>query len=597
MSKTVWRLHFKMRKTKIVCTIGPASESVDTLVKLMEAGMNVARLNFSHGDHEEHKRRIANIREAAKKTNKTVGILLDTKGPEIRTHNMENGAIQLQEGNELVISMTEMLGNPKKISVTYDKLIYDVDKGTKILLDDGLIELEVTGVNLIEKEIHTKVLNGGILKDKKGVNVPGVSINLPGITEKDAEDIMFGIEQDVDFIAASFVRRTSDVLEIRKILEENNGGHIRIIPKIENREGVENIDEILEVSDGLMVARGDLGVEIPAEEVPLVQKSLIRKCNQLGKPVITATQMLDSMQRNPRPTRAEASDVANAILDGTDAIMLSGETAAGMFPVEAVRTMHSIADWTESAIDHRRILSMVSKETKHNITDAISQSVAHTALNLDVKAIITPTVTGYTAQMVSKYRPKAPIIAVTSSERTLRRLTLVWGVYPQLGSETKTTDDMLDIAVQEGIKSKIVKHGDVVVITAGVPAGVTRTTNMMKIHIVGDILVKGQGIGRKSTHGKIVIARDGKEALSKVTEGSILVAISTDAEMVPSIEKCKALITEEGGLTSHGAVVALELGIPVIVGAKGATELLKDGQDVTVDANQGVVYNGYAGII
>lgn len=586
-----------MRKTKIVCTIGPASESVDTLVKLIEAGMNVARLNFSHGDHEEHRRRIENIREAARITNKTVGILLDTKGPEIRTHNMENSSIELEEGKELIISMTEVLGTPEKISVTYEKLIYDVKKGSKILLDDGLIELEVTEIDLEKKEIHTKILNGGILKDKKGVNVPGVSINLPGITEKDAKDILFGIKHDVDFIAASFVRRTSDVLEIRKILDENNGAHIRIIPKIENREGVDNIDDILEVADGLMVARGDLGVEIPAEEVPLIQKSLIKKCNRLGKPVITATQMLDSMQRNPRPTRAEASDVANAILDGTDAIMLSGETAAGMFPVEAVRTMHSIAYWTESAIDHKRILSTISKETKHNVTDAISQSVAHTAINLDVKAIITATVTGYTAQMISKYRPKAPIIAVTSSEHTLRRLSLVWGVYPQLGVEAKTTDDMFDIAVQESINSKIVKHGDVVVITAGIPAGETRTTNLMKIHIVGDILVKGKGIGRKSTHGKIVIARDGKEALAKVTEGSILVTMSTDAEMVPAIEKCKALITEEGGLTSHGAVVGLNLGIPVIVGAKGAMELLKDGQDVTVDANQGVVYNGFAGIV
>ena len=319
-----------MRKTKIVCTIGPASESVDKLVQLIESGMNVARLNFSHGNHEEHGARIQNIREAVKKTGKQVAILLDTKGPEIRTNNMENDTIELTAGSNCIISMTEVLGTPEKFSITYEGLIHDVSVGSIILLDDGLIGLEVLKIDEAAKEIHTKVLNSGTLKNKKGVNVPGVSVNLPAITEKDASDIIFGIEQDIDFIAASFVRRASDVLEIRELLQQNGGADIKIIPKIENQEGVDRIDEILEVSYGLMVARGDLGVEIPAEEVPLVQKDLIEKCNNLGKPVITATQMLDSMQRNPRPTRAEASDVANAIFDGTDAIMLSGETAAGI---------------------------------------------------------------------------------------------------------------------------------------------------------------------------------------------------------------------------------------------------------------------------
>ena len=343
-----------MRKTKIVCTIGPASESIEKLTQLMEAGMNVARLNFSHGDHEEHGARIKNIREASKKTGKNVAILLDTKGPEIRTHTMVNGTIELQSGSKSIISMTEVEGTPEKFSVTYEGLIDDVQVGSKILLDDGLIGLEVEKLDKENGEIHVNVLNTGILKNKKGVNVPGVSVKLPGITEKDANDILFGIEQDVDFIAASFVRRASDVLEIRELLEKNNGTHIQIIPKIENQEGVDNIDEILEVSDGLMVARGDLGVEIPAEEVPLVQKDLINKCNAVGKPVITATQMLDSMQSNPRPTRAEASDVANAIFDGTDAIMLSGETAAGNYPVESVQTMHNIASRAESALDHKK---------------------------------------------------------------------------------------------------------------------------------------------------------------------------------------------------------------------------------------------------
>jgi pyruvate kinase len=586
-----------LRKTKIVCTIGPASESIDMLTQLINSGMNVARLNFSHGNFEEHGQRIKNIREAAEVTGKTVAILLDTKGPEIRTHNMVNGSIELKAGAQAVVSMLEVEGTPEKFSVTYPGLIEDVHTGSKILLDDGLIGLEVTSIDKEANEIAVNILNSGTLKNKKGVNVPGVSVNLPGITEKDTQDILFGIEQGVDFIAASFVRRAKDVFEIRQLLEENNATQIHIIPKIENQEGVDNIDEILEISDGLMVARGDLGVEIPAEEVPLVQKQLIKKCNAMGKPVITATQMLDSMQRNPRPTRAEASDVANAIFDGTDAIMLSGETAAGLYPVEAVQTMNNIAARAESALDHKEILSSRSKDTEHNLTDAIGQSVAHTALNLDVNSIITPTESGHTARMISKYRPKAPIVAVTSNASAHRRLSLVWGVYPQLGRTATTTDEMLDIAVDEGVNSGIVKHGDLVVITAGVPVGEAGTTNLMKIHVVGDILVKAQGIGRKSAYGKVVIANNAQEALAKVKHGSILITIGSDREMVPAIEKCSALITEEGGLTSHAAVVGLSLGIPVIVGAENATKMFKDGQEITVDAQRGVIYNGHASVL
>ena len=358
-----------MKKTKIVCTIGPASESVETLIQLMEAGMNVTRLNFSHGDYEEHGARIRNIREAVERTGKNVAILLDTKGPEIRTHTMQDGAIELVQGNEITISMEEVIGTTEKFSITYPGLMEDVHPGSRILLDDGLIGLEVLEVG--DNEIRTKILNSGTLKNKKGVNVPGVKVNLPGITEKDANDIRFGIEQGVDFIAASFVRRASDVLEIRELLEAHNATDIQIIPKIENQEGVDNINEILEVSDGLMVARGDLGVEIPAEEVPLVQKDLIKKCNLAGKPVITATQMLDSMQRNPRPTRAEASDVANAIFDGTDAIMLSGETAAGSYPIEAVQTMHNIASRAEQALAYGEILTKHSKQAALTVTDSI----------------------------------------------------------------------------------------------------------------------------------------------------------------------------------------------------------------------------------
>lgn len=586
-----------MRKTKIVCTIGPASESVEKLTQLMQAGMNVARLNFSHGDFEEHGARITNIREASERTGNNIAILLDTKGPEIRTNNMKDGAIELVAGNNIIVSMKEVEGTTEKFSVTYEGLIDDVQPGSKILLDDGLIGLEVTSIDKAAGEIHTKILNTGTLKNKKGVNVPGVSVKLPGITEKDANDIRFGIEQGVDFIAASFVRRASDVLEIKQLLEDNNASHIQIIPKIENQEGVDNIDEILEVSDGLMVARGDLGVEIPAEEVPLVQKMLIKKCNTLGKPVITATQMLDSMQRNPRPTRAEASDVANAIFDGTDAIMLSGETAAGTYPVEAVQTMNNIASRAEEALNYKEILSKRSKDSEHSITDSIGQSVAHTALNLEVKAVITPTGSGHTARMISKYRPEAPIVAVTYDASIQRQLALVWGVYPRLSQKSESTDEMLDVAVQEGVNSSIVTHGDLVVITAGLPVGEAGTTNIMKIHVIGDVLAKGQGIGRKTAFGKAVIATTAKEALDKVNFGSILVTNATDRDMVPALEKCSAVIVEEGGLTSHAAVVGLNIGIPVIVGVENATSILKDGQDITVDSRSGYVYSGHASVL
>ncbi|MTT31665.1 pyruvate kinase [Terrilactibacillus sp. BCM23-1] len=472
-----------MKKTKIVCTIGPASESVDKLVELINAGMNVARLNFSHGDHDEHRARIENIREAIKITGKDVALLLDTKGPEIRTGDMATKEVLLEKGTNVTVSMEPVLGTKEKFSVTYTDLVNDVNVGSKILLDDGLVELEVTGKS--DSEIYTTVLNTGILKSKKGVNVPNVSVNLPGITEKDANDIIFGIGEGIEFIAASFVRRPSDVLDIRNLLKEQNAEHIHILPKIENQEGVDNLDAILEVSDGLMVARGDLGVEIPPEDVPLVQKEMIKKCNTLGKPVITATQMLDSMQRNPRPTRAEASDVANAIFDGTDAIMLSGETAAGDWPVEAVTTMKNIAEKTETGLDYAAMLNRLSKESDTTVTDAIGQAVAHTALNLKVAAIVTSTVSGHTARVVSRYRPEAPIIAVTSDEHVAKKLSLAFGVLPVLSEPTETTDDMLRIAEKKALESGLVKEGDVIVISAGVPVSKPGTTNLMQVHVVG----------------------------------------------------------------------------------------------------------------
>ncbi|MFZ3576317.1 pyruvate kinase [Virgibacillus sp. DJP39] len=586
-----------MRKTKIVCTIGPASETVETLEELIKAGMNVARLNFSHGDFNEHGQRIKNIREAAKNTGATVAILLDTKGPEIRTGSFKNGEDEIEEGKTVVLSMKEIEGTAERFSITYPGLINDVHVGSSILLDDGLIELKVKEVDNENQELVTTALNSGTIKNKKGVNVPNVQVNLPGITEKDANDILFGIEEGVDFIAASFVRRPSDVYEIRALLEKHDATQIQIIPKIENHEGVENIDSILEVSDGIMVARGDLGVEIPAEDVPLVQKQLISKCNTAGKPVITATQMLDSMQRNPRPTRAEASDVANAIFDGTDAIMLSGETAAGHYPVESVQTMSNIALKTETALDHKLILTNRSKTVDMTITDAISQSVTHTAMNLDVSAIITPTESGHTARMISKYRPKAPIIAVTYSDHVNRQLSLVWGVHVAIGTKVNSTDEMLDIAVEEGLKTGLFERGSRVIITAGVPVGESGTTNLMKVHVIGDVIAKAQGIGRKSAYGKAVVAKTAEEAISKITEEDILVTYGTDRDMMPAIEKAGGIVTEEGGLTSHAAVVGLSLGIPVIVGLENAFDLIKDGDDITIDAAKGDIYKGHTKVL
>lgn len=586
-----------MRNTKIVCTIGPASESIETLEQLIESGMNVARLNFSHGDFEEHGARIENIRLAAKNKDKTVAILLDTKGPEIRTGSFKDGKADLVAGNVVYVSMKEIEGTAERFSITYEGLIDDVHIGSKILLDDGLIELEVLNIDKAADEIKTRALNTGVIKNKKGVNVPNVAVNLPGITEKDAKDIEFGIEHDVDYIAASFVRRASDVLEIKELIEKHTDAQIQIIPKIENQEGIDNIDQILEVSDGLMVARGDLGVEIPAEDVPLAQKELIKKCNIAGKPVITATQMLDSMQRNPRPTRAEASDVANAIFDGTDAIMLSGETAAGEYPVESVQTMNNIALKTESALDYQAILKQRSKTVDMTITDAISQSVTHTAMNLSASAIITPTESGHTARMISKYRPNAPIIAVTVSDKVNRQLSLVWGVHAIAGVKTHTTDEMLDVAVERGLSTNLFNRGDRVVITAGVPVGESGTTNLMKVHVIGDVIAKGQGIGRRSAYGKAVIAKSADKAIDEISEGDILVTYGTERDMMPAIEKASGIITEEGGLTSHAAVVGLSLGIPVIVGVKDVFDLIADGEDITIDGAKGNIYQGHTRVL
>ncbi len=586
-----------MRKTKIVCTIGPASESEEMLEKLMKAGMNVARLNFSHGSHEEHKARIDTIRKVADRLGKTIGILLDTKGPEIRTHDMKDGLIMLEKGKEVIVSMSQIEGTPEKFSVTYEDLINDVQVGSYILLDDGLVELQVKDIDKTKGEVKCDILNTGELKNKKGVNLPGVKVNLPGITDKDADDILFGIKEDVDYIAASFVRRPSDVLDIREILERENNHNITIFPKIENQEGIDNIEEILEVSDGLMVARGDMGVEIPPESVPIVQKDLIRKCNKLGKPVITATQMLDSMQRNPRATRAEASDVANAIYDGTDAVMLSGETAAGLYPEEAVKTMRNIAVSAEAAQDYKKLLSDRTKLVETSLVNAIGVSVAHTALNLNVKAIVAATESGSTAVTISKYRPHSDIIAVTPSEHTARQLALVWGAYPVIKKGRKTTDDLLNNAVATAVETGRVTNGDLIIITAGVPTGEKGTTNMMKLHLVGDEIAKGQGVGRGSVVGKTVVANSASDLEGVDLSESVIVTNSVDETLVPYIEQAVGLITEENGITSPSAIIGLEKSIPTIIGVENTTKELKDGILVTVDAAQGKIFEGYANVL
>ncbi|MEB6611293.1 pyruvate kinase [Staphylococcus pasteuri] len=585
-----------MRKTKIVCTIGPASESEEMIEKLINAGMNVARLNFSHGSHEEHKGRIDTIRKVAKRLNKTVAILLDTKGPEIRTHNMKGGVIELEKGKEVIVSMSEVEGTPEKFSVTYDNLINDVQVGSYILLDDGLVELQVKDIDHNNGEVKCDILNTGELKNKKGVNLPGVKVNLPGITDKDADDIRFGIKEDVDFIAASFVRRPSDVLDIREILEQEKA-NITIFPKIENQEGIDNIEEILEVSDGLMVARGDMGVEIPPEKVPMVQKDLIRKCNKLGKPVITATQMLDSMQRNPRATRAEASDVANAIYDGTDAVMLSGETAAGLYPEEAVKTMRNIAVSAEAAQDYKKLLSDRTKLVETSLVNAIGISVAHTALNLNVKAIVAATESGSTARTISKYRPHSDIIAVTPSEKTARQCAIVWGVYPVVKEGRKNTDALLNNAVATAVETERVQNGDLIIITAGVPTGEKGTTNMMKIHLVGDEIAKGQGVGRGSVVGTAIVADSASDLKDVDLSDKIIVTNSVDETLVPYVDQAIGLITEENGITSPSAIVGLEKGIPTVVGVENATKEIKNDMLVTVDAANGKVFEGYANVL
>ncbi len=582
-----------MRRTKIVCTLGPSTSSVEILQQLIEAGMNVARLNFSHGTHEEQAVTMAAVRQAAKEKKSDVALMLDTKGPEIRIGAFKENKVTLEQGQEFTLTTREVMGDENMVRINYSGITHDVQQGTQILLDDGIIVLEVLDVT--DEYVRCRVVVGGVLSSNKGVNLPGVRLNLPAISEKDRADIIFAAKNDFDFIAASFVRKASDVLAIRAILEEHRS-HILIIAKIESQAGVENLEQILEVADGIMVARGDLGVEIPAEDVPLVQKMIISQCNSLGKPVITATQMLDSMIRNPRPTRAEASDVANAIFDGTDAVMLSGETAVGRYPLEAVRTMARIAERTETALHYAQMLESFEPPAERSVTDAISYATCYAAQELGATSIITATQSGHTARMVSKYKPKARIIAVTPREQVVRILALTWGVFPVLCRPTASTDEMFASAVEASLNSGFVSNGDLVIITAGVPVGVSGTTNLLRVHTVGKVLLQGTGLGKKSATGILRVAFNAMQAAA-LLEGEILVTPATDSDYVPFLEKASGLIVEEGGLTSHAAIVALHMGIPVIVGAGGATEKLVNGATVTIDTTRGLVYSGRATIL
>jgi pyruvate kinase len=578
-----------LKKTKIVCTVGPSTDKPGILQALIKGGMDVARFNFSHGSHADHARRIAMVRAAAEECRVPVALMLDTKGPEMRIGKIAAGKVTLEAGQQFVLTAREVAGDSRTVSVNHKGLPGEVAPGNTILLADGLISLRVE--KIAGEDIVTTVENGGEISSNKRVAAPGVAVNLPPLSEQDVADVIFGIEQGMDIVAASFVQRAADVLAIRKVIEET-GSSMDIIAKIENAEGVENIDEILKVADGIMVARGDLGVEIPTEEVPIVQKLLIEKCNAAGKPVITATQMLESMLANPRPTRAEASDIANAIFDGSDAIMLSGETAAGAYPVEALETMARIAARTEAALDYSDILLAKGLTVQRTTTGAISHATVQVAHELGAGAIITISESGFTARMVARYRPQAAIVAVTPRVKTLRRCQLYWGVHPVLGSGTQNTDEMVANAITLALSAGVVKEGDLVVITAGVPAGTKGTTNMIRVVIVGSILLRGTGIGQRVVTGKVCVARTPGDITEKFVPGDILVVSTVDEETAPYAAKAAAIVTEEGGFTSHAAIVGISYGLPVVVGVDGATEQLTDGITVTVDSARGVIYKG-----
>lgn len=581
-----------MRKTKIVCTLGPATNDVEIMKQLIHNGMDAARINFSHGTYETHAETIAKLKQAREELNAPIPLILDTKGPEIRVKTFKEDKVRLEEDATFTLTTREVEGDVNIVSVTYADLPKDVHRGSRILIDDGLIELKVEDIT--ETDVVCKVVNGGIVKSRKGVNLPGVEVNLPSLMEKDIEDLKFGVENGFDIVAASFIRSAEDVLKIRRVLEENGGGQMHIISKIENQQGVENIDKILEASDGIMVARGDLGVEIPPEEVPLVQKILIAKANRIGKPVITATQMLESMVHSPRPTRAEANDVANAIFDGSDAIMLSGETAAGAYPLEAVATMARIALKAESAVDYAAKLANTTEPARVNITNAISMAACATAAELKTAAITTVTKSGFTARMISRYRPACPLIASTSDETVWRQMNLIWGCKPMLYTGELPRGGVFDTALEIAVKSGLLKNGDTVVSALGMPLGFSGATNTLRVDIVGDVLCKGKGVGTKRATGtaRVITARDGVERTFH--QGDILVTTATDSSFMPYIRKAAAIVVGplDQNANSHAEVAGMALDIPVIVCNAKVVDFIPAHSLITVDAEKGFVYKG-----
>ena len=577
-----------MRKTKIICTLGPSTDKGDVLRDLIANGMNVARFNFSHGSYEEHGGRLAKLKALREELGKPVAALLDTKGPEIRLKEFKNGVEMLEAGQTFTLTTREVEGTKEICSVTYKDLPQDVQPGGTIMLDDGLIMLHIEQVT--DTDIICTVLNSGKIKTKKGVNVPGVHLSMPYLSQKDREDIIFGVQNGFDFIAASFVRTAQDVYDIRNLLNEYDS-NIRIIAKIENREGVNNIDSILSAADAVMVARGDLGVEIDFTELPGIQKDIIDRSFSFGKPIVTATQMLDSMMVNPRPTRAEISDVANAIYDGTSAIMLSGETAAGDYPVEALKTMSAIAERTENEEHYR---AQRHAEIQISVSDATAHAACLTAKDVNAAAIVTVSESGNPARLLSKYRPKQPIIACVMDEQVQRQLSLSWGITSLLMGPAHSTDELIEMSTALAQKNGYLHNGELAVVTAGVPVGVSGTTNMIKIHMVGNCLATGVGVGRGKTDlvsasGKACVCRTLEEVKAKFRPGMVLVVPSTTNEMLGYVRDAAALVVEEPGLNSHAAIVGNSLLKPTIVGAAGACSHIRDGLDIAVDCAHGSV--------
>ena len=578
-----------MRKTKIICTLGPSTDKEGVLRDLIANGMNVARFNFSHGSHEEHLGRLEKLKALREELGKPVAALLDTKGPEIRLKDFKNGVENLVAGQTFTLTTRDVEGTNEICSITYKDRPMDVEPNGTIMLDDGLIKLQIQTVN--DTDIVCTVLNSGKIKNKKGVNVPGVHLSMPYMSQRDKDDIIFGIQQGYDFIAASFVRTAQDVYDIRNLLNQYDS-NIRIIAKIENREGVNNIDSILAAADAVMVARGDLGVEIDFTELPGIQKTIIDRSFSFGKPIVTATQMLDSMIVNPRPTRAEISDVANAIYDGTSAIMLSGETAAGAYPVEALKTMSAIAERTEQEGFHLRGRTMDFNPGKISVSDATAHAACLTARDVNAAAIVTVSESGTTARLLSKYRPQQPIIACVMREQVQRQLSLSWGITPLMMSLAHSTDELIEMSTALAKENGYLHNGELAVVTAGVPVGVSGTTNMIKIHMVGNCLATGVGVGPENNDvasGKACVCRTMDEVRAKFKPGMVLVVPSTSNEMLSFVRDAAALVVEEPGLNSHAAIAGKALLKPTVVGAAGATSHIRDGLMVAVDCAHGSV--------